>query len=54
MSQKQAQKTKKQTRKLVVARIDAADYKRLAAIAKANSRSIGGEIKHLLGQLVGC
>ena len=45
-------KPKKHSKKLIVARIDAADYELLAAIAKANSRSIGGEVKHQLAQLV--
>ena len=49
---KTAKKPKKQSKKLIVARIDAADYELLAAIAKSNSRSIGGEIKHQLAQLV--
>jgi hypothetical protein len=38
-------------RKLIVARIDANDYKQLAAIARSNNRSVGAEVKHKLEQL---
>jgi hypothetical protein len=49
---KTIKKPKQSDKKPVMARIDAADYQRLVAIAKANSRSIGAEIKHQLQQLL--
>jgi hypothetical protein len=44
--------TSKPRRKMIVARIDAADYKRLSQIARSNNRSVSGEIKHQLEQLL--
>jgi hypothetical protein len=49
---KNNQKTAANRRKMVVARIDAQDFAKLSAIAKANCRSVGAEIKHKLRQML--